>query len=96
MNITPLLKPGLSIRAKHTITNINCGINPDFSRGNICYIDDSGISIYFEKGSGRGYFEAIISPEVFAMNFEEDRVRPDNPTYSRYFHFHKRYPDVFL
>ncbi len=91
----PNIKAGMSILAKSTDTIRNCGINADRARGNVCRADGTGVSIYLDKGTG-GFIEAFMSYEAYGLNFNEDKVRPDNATYIRQSHFKKRFPDDFL
>ncbi|WP_337040313.1 hypothetical protein [Emticicia sp. 17c] len=91
------IKEGASIKAKETMVNRNCGIDSENARGYICKADSSGVSIYLEKGKGRGTIEAIMTPEHFAMNFQVDGLMLTPATfYIRSTHYTKSLPKDFL
>lgn len=91
----PLLKPGLAIKAKPTQTNKYCGIDTTAAQGYICKADELGVSVYLQRGTNKGWIEAVMSPETFAWNFEEDRHRGDNMAYRTLTHFSGRYPEDY-
>lgn len=91
----PALNPGLAIKAKTTQMNQACGIDFTVAQGYICKADENGISVYLQRGYNRGWIEAVMTPETFAWNFEEDRQRGDNITYRNPNHFNQRYPDDY-
>lgn len=90
-----LLKPGLAIKAKPTQTNQTCGIDTTAAQGYICKSDEEGISVYLQKGYNKGWIEAVMSPNTYALNFEEDRYRGDNIAYRILSHFNGHYPEDY-
>ena len=90
------LKPGLAIKAQPTQLNQNCGIDTAVAQGYICKADDEGISVYVQWGSNHSWVKALMTPETFANNFEEDMRKADNIGYNIYTHFSKRYPEDYL
>ena len=93
--MNPSLKPGLAIKAKPTHTNQTCGIDTVAARGYICKADESGVSVYLQQSTNKGWIEAVMSPETFAWNFEEDHHRGDNIAYRILTHFSGRYPEDY-
>lgn len=89
----PVLNPGLAIKAKPTQQNKVCGIDPTAAQGYVCKADEGDISFYLQRGHNRGWIEAVMTSEVFALNFEEDCQRADNTAYRILTHFDKNYPD---
>ena len=89
------LKPGLAIKAQSTQLNRTCGIDATAAYDYICKVDDEGISVYVQRGNKRGWLEVMMTPETFANNFEENRQRTDNISYSISRHFSKRYPEDY-
>ncbi|MET4075054.1 hypothetical protein [Hymenobacter sp. UYCo722] len=93
--MSPHVQPGLAIKAKPTQINEACGIDAVTAKGYICKVDEGGISVYLQREHNRGWIEAVMHPEIFAWNFEEDRQRGDNIAYRNPNHFNQRYPDDY-
>jgi hypothetical protein len=95
--MNPEIKAGIAIKAKYTETNRNCGIDPESARGFICKADEAGVSIYLDKAIGKGWIEARMSLDTFAMNFEIDGwLLTPASAYIRSSHYSKVFPDSFM
>lgn len=91
------IKEGASIKAKDTQMNRSCGIDYYNARGFVCKADAAGVSIYMDKGLGKGWIEARMSSEHFALNFDIDGLMLVPATaYIRNTHYSKRLPEDYV